>query len=43
VTDLQGQPLDFSRGRTLANNRGVLATNGRLHEAAMQGLKAIQA
>jgi 3'(2'), 5'-bisphosphate nucleotidase len=43
VTDLQGQPLDFSRGRTLANNRGVLATNGRLHEAALQGLKAIQA
>jgi 3'(2'), 5'-bisphosphate nucleotidase len=43
VTDLQGRPLDFSRGRTLANNRGVLATNGRLHEAALQGLKAIQA
>jgi 3'(2'), 5'-bisphosphate nucleotidase len=43
VTDLQGNTLDFSRGRTLADNRGVLATNGRLHEAALQGLKTIQA
>ena len=43
VTDLQGRPLDFSKGRTLAENRGVLATNGRLHTAALQGLQAIQA
>ncbi|HEX9616582.1 MAG TPA: inositol monophosphatase family protein, partial [Anaerolineales bacterium] len=43
VTDLQGRPLDFSKGRTLADNRGVLATNGRLHTAALQGLQAIQA
>ena len=26
VTDLDGKPLDFSKGRTLADNRGVLAT-----------------
>jgi 3'(2'), 5'-bisphosphate nucleotidase len=43
VTDLQGNSLDFSRGRTLADNRGVLATNGRLHEAALRGLETIQA
>jgi 3'(2'), 5'-bisphosphate nucleotidase len=43
VTDLAGQPLDFSQGRTLARNRGVLASNGRLHEALLAGLKAIRA
>ena len=43
VSDLDGQPLDFSRGRTLAANRGVLATNGRLHDALLAGLKQIGA
>jgi 3'(2'), 5'-bisphosphate nucleotidase len=42
VTDLQGRNLDFSAGRTLANNRGILATNGLLHGTALQGLQAIQ-
>ena len=28
VTDLDGKPLDFTRGRTLADNRGVVATSG---------------
>ncbi len=31
VSDIRGQPLDFSLGRTLRRNRGVVATNGRLH------------
>jgi 3'(2'), 5'-bisphosphate nucleotidase len=35
VTDLSGRPLDFTQGRTLANNQGVLATNSRLHAAAL--------
>ncbi len=43
VSDLDGKPLDFSRGRTLAANRGVLATNGLLHEAVLNGLRAIGA
>lgn len=43
VTDLDGKPLDFSRGRTLAINRGVLATNGALHDAMLAGLKQIGA
>lgn len=43
VTDLDGRPLDFALGRTLANNRGVLATNGRLHEALLAGLREIGA
>ncbi len=43
VTDLDGVALDFTRGRTLADNRGICATNGYLHEAALKALKAIQA
>ncbi len=35
VTDLSGVELDFGQGRTLAKNTGVLATNGHLHEAAL--------
>ena len=43
VSDLDGKSLDFSHGRTLATNRGVLATNGQLHEALLAGLEQIGA
>lgn len=43
VTDLDGKPLDFGQGRTLAKNRGVVATNGLLHEAALTALRSIDA
>jgi 3'(2'), 5'-bisphosphate nucleotidase len=43
VSDLDGKPLDFSQGRTLDGNRGVLASNGRLHDALLAGLKSIKA
>jgi 3'(2'), 5'-bisphosphate nucleotidase len=44
VTDLYGKLLDFSLGRTLAKNRGVLATNGKkLHDALLVGLQRIGA
>lgn len=43
VTDLDGKPLDFTHGRTLANNRGVLVTNGALHDAALAALQEIGA
>ena len=43
VTDLDGKPLDFTQGRTLAANRGVLATNGLLHEATLDALRRIGA
>jgi len=43
VTDLDGKALDFSRGRTLAANRGVVASNGLLHVAALAALKRIGA
>jgi len=41
VSDLNGKPLDFGRGETLSANRGVLASNGELHEAAVQELKTL--
>jgi 3'(2'), 5'-bisphosphate nucleotidase len=39
VTDLDGQALDFTTGRTLQHNRGALASNGWLHEIALQALR----
>jgi HAL2 family 3'(2'),5'-bisphosphate nucleotidase len=36
VTDIYGKPLDFSSGRRLLNNRGILATNGRLHDLVLE-------
>lgn len=43
VTDLDGKPLDFTQGRTLAKNRGVLASNGHLHAAALEAINKIRA
>lgn len=31
VSDIRGQPLDFSLGRKLYQNIGIVATNGKLH------------
>ena len=39
VTDIHGKPLDFSIGRTLRDNTGVIVTNGKIHEPV---LKAVQ-
>jgi len=41
VTDVRGQPLDFSLGRTLRNNVGVVATNGRLHVRVIDAVKQV--
>lgn len=35
VTDLYGQPLDFSFGTKLLNNQGIIASNGAIHEAVL--------
>ena len=43
VTDLHGKPLDFTAGRTLANNRGILVSNHHLHEQSANALRAIGA
>jgi len=41
ITDLYGRPLDFTTGRSFTHNRGILASNGSLHPAALQALRAI--
>jgi 3'(2'), 5'-bisphosphate nucleotidase len=41
VTDLKGNPLDFSQGKTLRRNKGVIATNGKLHEVVMQAVRSV--
>jgi 3'(2'), 5'-bisphosphate nucleotidase len=38
VSDLHGKPLDFNTGRMLTNNRGLLASNGLLHDAALKAM-----
>jgi 3'(2'), 5'-bisphosphate nucleotidase len=35
VTDMYGQPLDFSFGAKLVNNQGIIASNGVIHEAVL--------
>jgi 3'(2'), 5'-bisphosphate nucleotidase len=39
VTDLDGLPLDFSTGSSLEKNRGVVATNGSVHELVLEALR----
>lgn len=41
LTDAWGERLDFSSGRRLSRNCGVLASNGRLHAAALRALRAL--
>ena len=41
VTDLNGRDLDFSSGRQLSNNVGVVASNGVLHEQALRALQKV--
>jgi len=41
VTDVMGADLDFSQGRTLRMNKGVLATNGHLHAAVLGAIAAV--
>lgn len=38
ISDLSGRALDFTAGRTLQRNRGVLASNGLLHAALLDAL-----
>lgn len=41
VTDVDGQPLDFSRGATLAGNRGIVATSGAFHAEVIEAVRAV--
>jgi len=42
VTDFDGKPLDFSKGRTLVDNVGIMCTNGWLHEAVLESAGIIR-
>jgi 3'(2'), 5'-bisphosphate nucleotidase len=41
ATDIAGRPLEFHHGRELSANRGVIATNGLLHERVLDALAAL--
>lgn len=39
VTDAFGKPLDFTQGRKLENNRGIIATNTHIHPQVVAAVK----
>ena len=39
VTDVDGRALDFSRGRRMTGNRGILGTNGDLHPQLLECIR----
>ena len=43
VTDVNGKPLDFSLGRHLDNNKGVVATCGAIHDEVINAIRQVRA
>ncbi|MBZ0258922.1 3'(2'),5'-bisphosphate nucleotidase [bacterium] len=43
VSDVNGNALDFSQGRRLENNKGVVASNGKLQSQVVDVVKAVLA
>lgn len=41
VTDCMGNKLDFSLGRTLKNNTGIVGTNGMIHDEVIKAVKEV--
>ena len=41
VTDILGQPLDFSCGRELSRNKGIIATNGLIHDRVVTAVRDV--
>lgn len=41
VTDVTGKPLDFTKGRKLEDNRGVIATCGTIHDQVVKAVKNV--
>jgi 3'(2'), 5'-bisphosphate nucleotidase len=39
-TDMHGNPLDFSQGRTLSANEGIVAAGKDVHPKAVEAVKA---
>jgi 3'(2'), 5'-bisphosphate nucleotidase len=42
VTDIDGRPLDFGRGTTLAGNRGIVATSGSIHDEVLGAIRRVR-
>jgi 3'(2'), 5'-bisphosphate nucleotidase len=42
VTDINGRPLDFSHGRTLQENRGIVATSGNIHARVIDAIRQVR-
>ncbi len=43
VSDVEGNPLDFTHGRTLDTNRGVVATCGPIHDRVIEVVRKVRA
>lgn len=41
VTDIHGNDLDFTQGYRLERNRGVIVTNGKLHDAVLEAIREL--
>ena len=41
VSDIDGKPLEFTHGRGLDANRGVVVSNGILHDAVIAAIRAV--
>lgn len=41
ATDVDGSPLDFASGSTMARTRGMIVTNGKIHQRVLDGVAAL--
>ena len=41
VSDIDGRPLDFAHGRQLEQNRGIVATGGRIHDEVVAAVRQV--
>jgi len=42
VSDIHGRALDFTRGRTLEQNQGIVATCGPIHDAVLDAIRRVR-
>lgn len=38
ISDIDGNMLDFSQGKTLKNNRGIIGSNGQFHDMVLENI-----
>ncbi len=43
VTDIDGSPLDFSQGRMLSKNQGMIVSNGAIHDQVLEAVAKVLA